>query len=253
MSNEKKTGKPQQPQRKGGGISQKALLERANRMARQQVNKEVARISKALGIEGTDKAKLDAKLAELEKQRTDGQPVQERYESRIKELEEERGKLMVERERLKTELNRAKRDVEKELRRRSDMEVEHELRALAAKSGIRDPDYALHLFGEHVRKNGDAADPSNFFEGLKINTAFRYLFNEETVAAGPKAGIPAAASQAGAQVAQATAPASSTGTPAPTPAPPGKAQAAEDSDVMDMKSIDFKRRTADKYGFRPGM
>ena len=246
------SSKSSKPQHKGG-ISQKALLERANRMARQQVGKEMSRVAKALGLDGADKAKIDAKLEEIAKQRTDGQPVQERYESRIKELEEERGRLMVERERLKTELNRAKRDVEKELRRRSDMEVEHELRGLAAQSGIRDPDYALHLFGEHVRKNGDAADPGNFFEGLKLNTAFRYLFNEETVAAGPKAGVPASASpQAGVQ-ATASAPAPSTGTPAPTPAPPGKAQAAEDSDVMDMKAIDFKRRTADKYGFRPGM
>jgi hypothetical protein len=215
----------------------------------------MARVAKALGLEGADKAKLDEKLAALEKERASGTPVSERLEARVRELEEERGKWAVERERFKTELNRSRRDAEKEQRKRADMEVEHELREHAAKLGIRDTDYALHLFGSHIRQNGDSeVDPAKFFESLKSNSAYRYLFNEEAVAAGPRPGVPAAVQGVGASVpAGAPAAASPGATPPPPPAPPGKAQAAEVSDVMDMKAHDFKRRTADKYGFRPGM
>jgi hypothetical protein len=68
----------------------------------------------------------------------------------------------------------------KDTTRLRDRQVETELRLLAVRANVVDPEYAVHLFARAAAK-GDVVDPAVFFKGLQATHAF--LFSAPTAPA----------------------------------------------------------------------
>jgi hypothetical protein len=138
-------------------------------------------------------------------------------------------------------LSRAQMDVQKkhkrEVRRLKDRQIEADLKATAARQGIRDVDYAVHLFAKEIA-SGKTTKPNDFFTGLR--TDYGYLFNG-TAAPVPDVLDPETAPPASTQPGEATPEPKAPGTPAPA------------VNVDDMDNRDFSRHAQSKYGFTPGM
>jgi len=213
----------------------KRVLERAKRLARNEVSKELGRFSRALGLgDDYDPAKLEAKIQEL--QRGGGQP-----DEATKALMAQVADLKAQQEKQQRELAKERERAERAERNAKDVEVEAELKEYAMKAGVRDSKYALHLFAEHVQSGAEDVDPEKFFEGLKADKTKRYLFAEETVLAGPTTPTPEQ------KVETAPAPAN--------PAAPKEEDLTERDDKGKYKTNnrEFAERTSAKYGFRPSV
>jgi len=217
--------------------NEKAFLRRANRMAKAQTQEFQKRYAAALGIEGDfSPEKLEAKIADLERQKQDGQSAAQRQEARLKQLEQEYQRARRETNRLKKEAKREKLARQRLADEKRASETDSELKLSAIRAGFSDPDYALHLVQQHLERHGsENFDPSRFFEGLKGEQRYKHLFQEQEVAAGPTRGAP----------------------PVQTPRDPAPAQQTparpDDGDVERMSRQDFNQRTFDKYGFRPSL
>lgn len=237
VPNQKKQGKKNRPHRQP---SENDVLARAKRLAAGQLAEQRVKFAKALGLKDADDKLLDQKLAELQKEREAGMSGAERLEGEAKELRAQQAQIQVENVRLKSELNKARKDKDRELQRRKDLEIEGELRQAAIASGIKDghaAKFALQMFAEHVRDHDDA-DPAKFFEDLKGKQDLKYLFVEKDVPAGPRVGLPTETVER------------SIANP-PAPPAPGKASQTEDVDVSKMSKKDFADHSQQKYGFRP--
>jgi hypothetical protein len=126
----------------------------------------------------------------------------------------------------------------REVRRLKDRQIEADLKADAARAGIKDVDYALHLFAKNVA-DGNTSKPREFFGGLKNSHAF--LFGANGAPAEPKDIDPSTAPPASAAPGEVTPEPAPSGDPAPAPS------------VDDMDSRDFNNHARSKYGFTPGM
>jgi len=144
---------------------------------------------------------------------------------------------------LKRRLDKSARELQvsakksaREARRLKDRQIEADLRAQAAMVGIKDPEYAIHLFAREVAA-GKPADPKTFFAGLKASNA--YLFGN--VEPPPPQ-----------MLEPSTAPPESPAPGGVTPTPTG-AGARGVVDTSSMSPQDFAAHTKAKYGFSPGM
>lgn len=230
--------------KKRRNASDEAVVARARRMSRQQLKK----VAQALGLETFDEQVLDQKLSEMVNEREQSMSETERLQAKIKELEGQKAELLGERQNLRSENNRLKKGLEHAEGEKQDLQIEYEMRELAKSSGAKDTDYALHLFRQHVNGDGEHSEnPEAFFQSLKTQNRYAHLFHTEDVPAGPS---PLATQNKNGQANQ-TAPTPPTQTQDPVPAPAGSP--AEKDDAFDLNRQDFIARTADKYGYRPGM
>lgn len=127
----------------------------------------------------------------------------------------------------------------REVKRLKDRQIEAQLKHQAARSGIKDTDYAVHLFAQAINSGDERAkDPSTYFNALRESHS--YLF-EGTTAPPPVEVTPSTAPPASAQPGEVT----------PEPADPGAAPPAPN--VEDLDNQEFSRHTQSKYGFTPGM
>lgn len=234
---------------------------------RRAVRSEKKRVWEALGLEGDfDETKLGEKVDELLKAREENKSAIERFEGRASTLEEKMSDLKAELSRVTKERDRLTNDLKGKDEEISDMQVEHELREHAWRAGIKDPDYAIELLRRHARDLPEEQDPDvpKFFEDLKQDKSKRYLFEESSVAAGPKsAAEQQAAQQAAAQQQQQSQQPGQQGAPqgqqtaipdqgAPKPAEGGEAEPKQKG-VMEMNSREFAAHTDKNYDYRPGM
>jgi hypothetical protein len=236
----KKTTKKKTANKSTKKISQDAIVSRARRMLRSKQKQ----LWEVLGFEGeySDEA-FDEKMAEAAKTREASMSSGERQEAYIKKLEDQKAELMAKAKMLNEELTKARQQLDQEVDNRENLEIEYQIRAEAAKAGITDTDYAIHMFKRHVVNLGDdqEANPSGFFESLKKDPAKRYLFTEEKISAGPK------------PVAQTGAPQQLQTNGQAQPTPSTGPQVEKDENVLDMDKRSFNQRTRDQYGFSPGM
>lgn len=230
--------------------SEEAVLSRARRLMRAEKRK----LWNLLGFEGDyDDAKFEEHVAGLAAQKESTMTDQEKNAARIKELETQvatlNGKLATSQE-SETKARQALQSAEKKFQRAS---VEAEIREAARAVGIMDPDYAIHLYREHLKKLPEAERdqkapmPDQYFgEVLKKDPSKKHLFREEVVAAGPKS---VAAEQTQTQPPPpAQTPANGTAPAAPKP---GDATAKPPESVEKLSPRDFAKETERKYGFRP--
>ena len=255
--------------------SSKAILDRANRMAKRQVNKVVADLAEALGVEADSHSSLleAVKAAKSETQSTNENA--SALEAKYARLKEEHAKLQNE----TTKVRQMYRKAEKERRKYYDDLQEHlmvsEIKDSARAAGVRDEDYAVHLFRSHVLSDGEYSEqPGNFFESLKTDQGKKFLFDEELTAAGPsslkdqleeqKKLDPANApdeEQASGEEQQKAAEGEQEGSneggedskiTGEDKAAEGNAQGG-DVNSFEMEKKDFQDHVHDKYGFRPPM
>ncbi len=85
---------------------------------------------------------------------------------RLRATERRLHRLRLKRRRLRAAERRAERKRREDMQRMKDRHIEAALRFLAARAGIGDLDYALHLFARAAAA-GKAKDPKEFFAGLK--------------------------------------------------------------------------------------
>jgi hypothetical protein len=205
--------------------------------------------------EAAFKERVARAAAALHKQRTDAEPASAAGAAAAAPAGQAAGstdeavkKLTAENARLRTDAAKASKRADDETRRRQkevqrlkDRQVEAELRMAAVQAGIRDPDYALHLFAR-AAAGGKAQDPAKFFTELKPAHAF--LFGD-VVAAPPAPPVVTATPT--------TAPPESRapGEAKPNAAPAGAPPAAPNADKM--SPHEFAARTRAVYGFTPGM
>lgn len=125
----------------------------------------------------------------------------------------------------------------KDTRRLRDRAIETELRFEAARAGIVDTDYAIHLFAREAAKN-EAAVPTKFFGGLK--STHPHLFTAT------------APSEVPVEVPVTTAPPESLqpGEARPLPSATGTPPALPNAENMDQQQFSSHLRS---YGFHPGM
>lgn len=237
----------------------KEVYARARRLAAQMADAEKKKIARAMGLETYDQAAIDAKLAEIGKAREDSMGVHQRLEARLKDSETREAAQRAENQKLRVELNRSRRELQREQKRREDLQIENQVQTAAILAGVADPEYALKLFGDHVAAKGEedalSKDPKSFFESLKTVAKYRYLFVDDTVNAGPstiaqeadRAAQTPGAGAAAAPEARATSPIPPQGPPSPAP---NGAKAAPD--VMKMTPREFSQYSQSKYGVRPG-
>jgi hypothetical protein len=238
---------PKKPTQKKGGkpASEEAVLVRAKRMYRGKLRQ----VWEALGKDGPlDEEALDGELKRLVEERESQMGDRERQESRLAKIEEQNAELRTKLASAQAAAEKAEKARATEQQRREHVEIEHEIRDVARDAGVRDGDYALHLFRSHVKGLGDDqdVDPRQFFESLKKDDSKRHLFREEPVKAGPS-------TLEKDQQQQATPPGQpNQPQPQPKPAVAG-AQSNGPDDALALDKRSFNQRTADKYGFRPGM
>lgn len=135
-------------------------------------------------------------------------------------------------------LNDASKKHKREVRRLKDRQIEADLKAHAARAGVKDVDYAVHLFARAVAE-GKQVKPGEYFAGLK--TTHGFLFGPEGAPAEPEAVTPS------------TAPPASTAPGEVTPDPEDPGTPAPQVNVEDLDQREFNQRTQSKYGFTPGM
>lgn len=217
--------------------SEASVLARAKRLARAELKK----VAEALGLENFDEATFQAKLAELKSARESGMGDAEKHASRVRELESkllEQKRAVLEAKTQAARLQKQIKQVEVEKTRSS---IEAKIAEAAKLAGVRDSNYATHLFREHVLSNGaHKSDPNLFFESLKKETDKAFLFEPKTVGAGVQQKLPRADAHSKIETTQ--------------PEPKINTGAPEEKDTVDeMNPAEFAKRTREKYGFRPTM
>jgi hypothetical protein len=255
MATKPKKPTPNKPRRKA---SEDAVLSRARRMFRSEMKK----VATALGFEEYDEASFNEKIEEMTKARDDNLSMSERQSNQLQALEAEKSKLLGEKQVLQTELTKSKRDLAAMEKEHESFKVEQELRDVARQTGIRDPDYALHLLKKHCNTLPEDQEPDvpAFFEGLKKDATKRHLFEVEDVAAGPKPVAeqtvtapqqqpqqPQAQPQGAPQAGQPNQP------PQPPPKPAAAGGAPTSPNALEMSDADYRNYAKEKYGYTPGM
>jgi molecular chaperone GrpE (heat shock protein) len=241
---------------KRNNVNNETVLARARRLARS----EMRQVAQELGMEKWDPVEFKKIATQLRKSQEAAQTDNQRAAQQLKELQDQNAELRAQLKTQSAEVAQLKKAQAQWDSQRERMEAEYEIRTAAMQVGITDTDYAMELLKRHLVALPDdqpAPDPKDWFEGLKQDTTKRFLFREESVAAGPQ---PIASQQkpAGAQPAQqpaAPAGAQPSNIPpqgSPAAAQPGGAQ-PEAPNALDMKKRDFNAYSREKYGFSPGM
>jgi len=242
-----------QPPKKKTSQRKRSIEDQIVSRARREFRKKMKPVAEALGIDPNDDEAFNAKIDEMLKVQEESKSVSERLEGRSKALEEKNGELNAKIHQLQTELTKSRRELVSEQRSFQNLQIEYEIRTEATKAGLRDHDYAVHLFKQFVKSSPEDAeiDPGSYFEGLKKDSSNRHLFVEESVSAGPKP----VSDQVQNQEAVGNNQNQAQNLPpqgAPKPVDPGT-NTQEAPDALTMNQRDFNKHTQDKYGFRAGL
>lgn len=140
---------------------------------------------------------------------------------------------------------RATKDWEKkhktDIRRMRDAQIRDQVRIVATSAGVRDVDYAMHLFIQAAAKDPKVTPEKFFGETLKASSPFLYT------TAAPAAPAPLPEVPAGTAPPESAQPGGATPQPTPAGGPP---RAPENVDALNHQ--DFASRTRAKYGYSPG-
>lgn len=238
--------------KQGRAFSEETVIARARRMMRS----ELTPVAKALGLEKYEPESFNAKIAELNKGREEGVSASDAANRRAKELEEKLIDVTAKLQQKTGEVNRIQRELQNTQVKLEQQSAEFDIRELALGAGIRDMDYALHLFRQHAKSvpDGEEIESENirtFFEGLKKTKP--HIFTEERVAAGPR-------SIADEKKDREAAPANTSGKPGeatmrnpPSPTEPGRAGTGDEVNAEGMTKQQFNKYTREQYGYTPGM
>jgi hypothetical protein len=227
--------------------SNDTVVSRARRMLRSEMKK----VAQSLGMETYDEAEFQKKLEEMRKSHESGLSASEQLDRKMKELEERNVALRAKVANMNKELIKARRDGQWKDQEMANMEIEHEIRRQARESGVRDEDYAIHKFRQHVNSLDDTdpdPDPKQYFEGLKKDTNLRFLFQEARVPAGP-----GSQAEKAAEVESQGAPQDQRNIPEQPPKPAASQAQSDRQDALNMENQEFRDYAGEKYGFRPGM
>jgi hypothetical protein len=220
--------------------SEEAVVSRARRMAKAQLKSVAA----ALGLDSYDEKAVAEKVAELKASRESGMGEGEKLAARTKELEAKLAESHKKNMTAKAELLKLQKQAERAQSDKQRAEIEHKISDAARGAGCVDPEYAIHLFRQHVLSQGPHKDnPAIFFDSLKKEPGKTHLFQSVSVGAGaqPVKG----SNRSDAQITPDTSP--------PAPAAGGAAGQKEDSEQVEkLNPAEFNRRTQDRYGYRPG-
>ena len=223
------------------------VAERAAKMAKRQLMEKTQGWARALGIKGDSLEEFEKGLAGLRAEREKTLPETEQMRAQVQELQHRLQQEQGNNARLRDALKKSERERKRQTEKQQAAEVEQEIKQAAAVAGLKDSDYALHLFRKHVVEGGSFQnDPKQFFESLKAKPDFKHLFPETALGAGPPAGAQAPA--AGGE------PGPGSAVPdqgAPPPAKPGAAGKAPTGNVGELSKKDFAERTQSRYGYRP--
>lgn len=165
-----------------GGVDDKAVLKRAQRLHRAYLRENL--IPK-LGLqpEATDE-QVKAALDDLKKKVDD---VAAGNSPDLVKLVES---LKAENAVLKKKAIKAIKMAKSFESEKEDIKIESEIRENALANGVRDVEYAMHLFRNHVRAQPEGSaepDPKTFFAEMKKDESKKYLFEPSTaVLAGTK-------------------------------------------------------------------
>lgn len=171
----------QQRGRRAGGADDKAVLKRAARLHRAYLREKIL---PRLGLpaEATDE-QVEAKLDEMKKRVDDVEAGNS--PDALKQVDALKQEVAL----LKKKAIKAIKHAKALEAETEDRKVEAEIRETALLSGVRDVEYAQHLFRNHVRtlpEGSPEPDPKAFFAELKKDETKKYLFEGVAVPAGTK-------------------------------------------------------------------
>lgn len=219
------------------GGDDKAVLKRAQRLHRAYLREHL--IPKlGLSAEATDE-QINAAILDLKKK------VEDVEAGNSPDLVKQVEALKAENAVLKKKALKAIRIAKAAESEREDLKVESEIRENALASGVRDIDYAMHLFRNHVRglPEGSAEpDPKSFFAELKKDEAKKYLFEAAAAPTTVMAGTRTVAEETQNRT-ETTPPARTT-----TPTPPAGTETPPPVDATKMSKAEFREHQRKNYG-----